>query len=72
MPVHDWTRVDAGLFHNFHQNWITFLCGALNTGVLPDNYYALAEQTIGPIPDVLTLRLTGEDEEPGGEQAVSF
>ena len=19
MPVHDWTRVDAGLFHSFHQ-----------------------------------------------------
>ena len=21
MPVHDWTRVDAGLFHDFHQGW---------------------------------------------------
>ena len=21
MPVHDWTRVDAGLFHAFHQGW---------------------------------------------------
>ena len=20
MPVHDWTRVDAGLFHDFHQS----------------------------------------------------
>jgi hypothetical protein len=19
MPIHDWTRVDAGLFHDFHQ-----------------------------------------------------
>lgn len=23
MPVHDWTRVDAGLFHAFHQQWIS-------------------------------------------------
>src|SRR4051794_37158619 len=58
MPVHDWTRVDAGLFHNFHLNWISSLCGALNNGGLPSEYFALAEQNIrGPIPDVLTLRL---------------
>ena len=23
MPVHDWTRVDAGIFHAFHHDWIT-------------------------------------------------
>ena len=22
MPIHDWTRVDAGIFHHFHQRWI--------------------------------------------------
>jgi hypothetical protein len=21
MPIHDWTRVDAGLFHDFRQDW---------------------------------------------------
>jgi hypothetical protein len=21
-PVHDWTRVDAGIFHDFHHAWI--------------------------------------------------
>jgi hypothetical protein len=58
MPVHDWTRVDAGLFHAFHQRWISALCDALNTGVLPPDYFALPEQSInGPIPDVLTLQL---------------
>ena len=31
MPVHDWTRVDAGLFHAFHHRWIDALCDALNT-----------------------------------------
>lgn len=58
MPIHDWTRVDAGLFHHFHQEWATALCNRLNTGTLPPDYFALVEQNIrGPIPDVLTLRL---------------
>jgi hypothetical protein len=65
MPIHDWTRVDAGLFHAFHQRWISALCDALNSGVLPSDYFALPEQSIrGPIPDVLTLELasaTGVD-----------
>jgi hypothetical protein len=62
LPIHDWTRVDAGLFHAFHHNWITSLSAALNDGVLPPDYYALPEQTIGgPIRDVLTLRIP-----PGG------
>jgi hypothetical protein len=69
MPVHDWTRVDAGLFHAFHQRWISALSDALNGGVLPQEYFALPEQNIrGPIPDVLTLRLApaGDEESDGG------
>jgi hypothetical protein len=67
MPIHDWTRVDAGLFHAFHQSWVIRLCDALNEGVLPQDYFALPEQTIrGPIPDVLTLRLSSEDQRPNG------
>jgi hypothetical protein len=58
MPVHDWTRVDAGLFHDFHQSWAVEIKNALNGGVLPPDYLALVEQHIrGPIPDALTLRL---------------
>jgi hypothetical protein len=57
MPIHDWTRVDAGLFHAFHQRWISALSDALNLGGLPPSYYALAEQSVGgPVPDILTLR----------------
>jgi Protein of unknown function (DUF4058) len=64
MPIHDWTRVDAGLFHAFHQSWIVTLSQALNSGALPPDYYALPEQTIrGPIPDALTLRLPPEGPE---------
>jgi hypothetical protein len=56
MPVHDWTRVDAGIFHDFHQAWTIAIRNALNTGGLPDGYYAMAEQVLGgPIPDVITL-----------------
>jgi hypothetical protein len=73
MPLHDWTRVDAGLFHDFHQGWITALRNSLNGGVLPPDYFALAEQSIrGPIPDVLTLRLAPRKRPPtGGAQAVA-
>src|SRR5438876_5243551 len=65
MPVHDWTRVDAGLFHHFHQEWIVALCNALNAGGLPPDYFALVEQNVrGPIPDVLTLKLAPGEEKP--------
>jgi hypothetical protein len=43
MAVHDWTRVDSGIFHDFHTVWIGALRSALNEGLLPDGYYALAE-----------------------------
>ena len=67
MPIHDWTRVDAGLFHAFHHDWITNLSRALNAGVLPPDYFALPEQSIrGPVPDVLTLKLSPRQGEPTG------
>jgi hypothetical protein len=57
MPVHDWTRVDAGTFHAFHTSWLTHLMGALNGGLLPHGYYALSEQVATRMQtDVLTLR----------------
>jgi hypothetical protein len=56
MPIHDWTRVGAGTFHHFHQAWITALSDVLNGGLLPDGFYAMAEQVAGrPHPDVLAL-----------------
>jgi hypothetical protein len=67
MPIHDWTCVDAGLFHAFHQSWIVVLSRALNAGVLPSDYYALPERSIrGPIPDGLTLQLSEERIESNG------
>lgn len=56
MPIHDWTRVPDGIFHHFHHEWISTISRQLNAGVLPDGYYALAEQIAGSFgPDVLTL-----------------
>jgi hypothetical protein len=47
MPIHDWTRVDAGVFHDFHNAWITHLSQALNGGLLPPDHYALGEPITG-------------------------
>jgi hypothetical protein len=57
MPMYDWTRVDAGIYHAFHHSWISEIGRALNRGLLPADYYALAEQqAAGFGPDVLTLQ----------------
>ncbi|MGH8163858.1 MAG: hypothetical protein ACREP1_05945, partial [Rhodanobacteraceae bacterium] len=57
MPIHDWSRVGAGTFHDFHVAWTTEIRNALNERILPADYYAMAEQVAGPFgPDVLTLQ----------------
>jgi hypothetical protein len=57
MPMHDWTRVDAGIHHAFHHEWISEIGRSLNRGLLPEDYYALPEQqAAGFGPDVLTLQ----------------
>src|SRR5436309_14546322 len=67
MPVHDWTRVSAGPFHDFHYSWVLEIKRALKRGVLPPGYYVMAEQLGGDLgaPDVLTLQAAGTDR---GEQ----
>jgi hypothetical protein len=59
MPIHDWTKVDAGIFHHFHLGWVAALGRQLNSGLLSGDFYALVEQVAGPgNPDVLALRST--------------
>src|SRR5262245_44188502 len=53
MPIHDWTRVGAGIFHDFHHSWIGTVSKALNTAALPPDYYALIEPTMPVSPDVV-------------------
>lgn len=70
MPVHDWTRVSAGTFHDFHSSWLPELKGRLNDGLLPAAYYAQVEQVAGEVvADVLTLEADGPD---GGGTAVAI
>src|SRR5947209_7676009 len=67
MPVHDWKRVEAGIFHHFHHRWITAISDRLNAGLLPPAYYALAEQqAAGFGPDVLTLQAPSSEVNPEG------
>jgi hypothetical protein len=54
MPVHDWSRVSAGVFHDFHNTWIVELKNALNGGVLPCGYYAM--RSISVLSPHLLLR----------------
>jgi Protein of unknown function (DUF4058) len=57
MPIHDWTRLEPGDFHDFHLGWVVNLTNDLNTGLLPPEYMAMAEQVNGgPISDVVTLQ----------------
>lgn len=68
MTLHDWTRLEDGLFHSFHQNWASQLYEALNTGGLPDGYYCRLEQHFGRrISDLLTL-FTGSGGRPGPDR----
>ena len=70
MPIHDWTRVDAGIYHDFHQGWTIEVRRRLNRGILPEGYYAMVDERVtGPEPDIIALRLRGP--EPKGGLAVA-
>ena len=57
MPIHDWSRVDVGVFHDFHQGWTVGICNALNAGGLPREYFAMVEESAQwPVQDVIPLR----------------
>ena len=57
MPIHDWTRLEAGDFHDFHQCWVVAIRNALNGGLLPPEYMAMAEQITGR-PSRMSSRYT--------------
>jgi hypothetical protein len=58
MPIHDWSRVPSGLFHDFHQSWSIRIKDALNAGRLPKGVAALVEQRAGPKEsDVLAIEV---------------
>jgi hypothetical protein len=56
LPIHDWTRVGPGVFHDIHNVWIGERRNVFNGGLLPGRYYAMSEQHAGKyMVDVLTL-----------------
>jgi hypothetical protein len=71
MPIHDWTRVRANRFHDFHQSWTIAIRNALNAGRLPSGFFAMVEQKSGgPEADVITLELTPPAGSTSGGVAV--
>ena len=75
MPLHDWSLVDSGIFHNFHLLWIGRLNSILNEKILPEPFYAIAEPVLGEaVPDVITLQEQGAAERtldrPAGQGLV--
>ena len=67
MPIHDWSRVYSGLFHDFHQSWSIYIRNALNAGLLPEGITALIERKRGrrnpmywPLMRLLTPNLPTE------------
>jgi hypothetical protein len=67
MPIHDWTRVDSGTFHDFHQGWTIEIRRKLNRGLLPPGYYSAVtdSRVSGWEPDVVTIQGSGSSA-PGG------
>lgn len=60
MPIHNWSRIPSGLFHDFHQTWSIQIKMALNAGILPKGISALVEQRTGPRePDVIAIERYG-------------
>jgi hypothetical protein len=63
--MHDWTRVDAGIYHAFHSEWISQLNRAV-LKLLPPDYYSLPEQqAAGFGPDILTLKQEETEDNSG-------
>jgi hypothetical protein len=61
MKLHDWTRVEANTFHDFHLAWVVHLTESLNRHRLPSNVYAQIIQSCPdrrPCPRTLTIRHT--------------
>ena len=67
MPIHEWTRLEPGDFHDFHQGWVVNLTNELNSDLLPSGYMAMTERVTGrPIPDVVALQTRTPKDDTGG------
>jgi hypothetical protein len=69
MPVHDWSGVGVGIFHDFRHAWIDMIARNLNSDTLSGDHYAMIEQHTSHFgPDVLTPQsnsvVAAEPDEP--------
>lgn len=72
MPIHNWTLVYAGTFHDFHQEWCQRIKHRLNAGLLPPDHYALLDQVaVGVEPDVVTLQDRDDQSDTGSGGGVA-
>lgn len=71
MPIHDWTRVTAGTFHDFLRGWQFDLRRALNKHILPPGYYALAERRNAPQTETKASQVRPFPESESGARAAS-
>lgn len=72
MLIHDWSRVDPGVFHDFHLIWVARLRNLLNDEVLPRPFYALAEPVVGEAePDLITEGVVAVAQWPVVVQEIS-
>jgi hypothetical protein len=70
MPIHDWSRVPAGLFLYFHQHWSIEIAATLNRGRLPKGVAALVEKRSGPLESgVLAIESRGRAQAGFGDDA---
>ena len=71
MPMHDWSRIHAGTYHNFHHLWLAVIVARLNQGLLPAEFYAMAEQSLGVGQgDIITLQSPPTRTTPGTTSAT--
>jgi hypothetical protein len=62
MASQDRSCVSAETYHDFHREWTIEIRNWSDSGVLPDGYYAMADQRfIGAEPDIVALRLRGPE-----------
>ena len=62
MPMYDWTRVEAGIYHAFHHEWISEIHRAVLRRLPPDYYSLHEQQAAGFGPDVLALKVADADD----------
>lgn len=51
MPMHDWSRIHAGTYHNFHHQWLAVIVARLNQGLLPAEFYAMDAGIMLPLEE---------------------